>query len=151
MRTYKFVPAPLPYSFDALEPVIDGETVRIHYGQHYTGYINNLNVLLSGYPKYCGYTLEQLISSPLGSIPSDTAADIRFNAGGVYAHELYFAGLRPPSATGYINSDCALIHEIKRQYSTINDFLYEIKQAGMNIKGSGWVWLVWTGHSRVNG
>lgn len=35
--------APLPYAADALEPVIDAETMNIHYGRHHKGYVDNLN------------------------------------------------------------------------------------------------------------
>jgi hypothetical protein len=30
---------PLPYAYDALEPVIDSETLRLHHDKHYSGYV----------------------------------------------------------------------------------------------------------------
>jgi len=33
---------PLPYAFDALEPIIDAKTVEIHYTKHHATYLANL-------------------------------------------------------------------------------------------------------------
>ena len=41
-----FTLAPLPYDMNALEPVIDTQTVEIHYGKHHQGYVNKLNELI---------------------------------------------------------------------------------------------------------
>ena len=38
-----YTPAVLPYSFDALEPHIDAETMKLHYNKHYKGYVKKLN------------------------------------------------------------------------------------------------------------
>ena len=34
---------PLPYSYQALEPVIGAETLRIHHDIHHKAYVNGLN------------------------------------------------------------------------------------------------------------
>ena len=34
---------PLPYPYDALEPVISKETLTLHHDKHHLGYVNNLN------------------------------------------------------------------------------------------------------------
>ena len=38
-----FTQAPLPYSFQALEPIIDAMTMEIHYTKHAAAYVKNLN------------------------------------------------------------------------------------------------------------
>ena len=35
---------PLPYDYNALEPVISREIMEIHYTKHHATYVNNLNV-----------------------------------------------------------------------------------------------------------
>ncbi len=35
----------LPYSMDALNPVISTETIEFHYLKHHQAYVNNLNKL----------------------------------------------------------------------------------------------------------
>ena len=39
----KHVLPPLPYAYNALEPVIDAKTVELHYSKHNAGYIAGLN------------------------------------------------------------------------------------------------------------
>ena len=52
---------PLPYSYDALEPYIDAQTMEIHYTKHHQAYVNNLNDALKNYPQLQKKTLEELI------------------------------------------------------------------------------------------
>ena len=44
----KFELMALPYSENALEPVISKETIGFHHGKHLLTYVNNLNGLLEG-------------------------------------------------------------------------------------------------------
>ena len=57
-----FVLSPLPYAFTALEPVIDAQTVELHYTKHHQGYVNKLNELIAGTP-YEWKSLEEIIKS----------------------------------------------------------------------------------------
>ena len=41
--TYPFVNTPLPYAYNALEPYIDTETMRLHHDAHLGKYISDLN------------------------------------------------------------------------------------------------------------
>ena len=45
-RRLRYELPPLPYSYDALEPHIDAQTMQIHYGKHHQGYVNNLNAAI---------------------------------------------------------------------------------------------------------
>ena len=48
MNMSKFELIQLPYSANALEPVISQQTIEIHHGKHLAAYVNNLNSLLPG-------------------------------------------------------------------------------------------------------
>lgn len=37
----------LPYSFDALEPAIDKQTMELHWGKHHRTYTDNMNTALN--------------------------------------------------------------------------------------------------------
>ena len=56
---------PLPYTENALQPVITAKTIRFHYGKHHQGYVGNLNKLIAG-TEYSGLTLEEIIAVPKG-------------------------------------------------------------------------------------
>jgi Fe-Mn family superoxide dismutase len=43
IQTVPFSQTPLPYSFQALEPIIDATTMEIHYTKHASAYTKNLN------------------------------------------------------------------------------------------------------------
>jgi len=58
--TIHFTLSPLPYAEDALEPVISANTLRIHYGKHHQGYVDQLNKLVAGTP-LADLTLEEVV------------------------------------------------------------------------------------------
>lgn len=78
---------PLPYETNALELVIDAQTVEIHYGKHHQGYVNKLNELVAGTP-FEDKTLEEIITTAEGPI-FNNAAQIR-------NHTFYRNGLKAP-------------------------------------------------------
>ena len=47
------VPA-LPYDYNALEPHIDEQTMRIHHDKHHAAYVSKLNAALEGHPDHGG-------------------------------------------------------------------------------------------------
>lgn len=74
---------PLPFAYDALEPYIDAETMRLHHDKHHQTYVDKLNEL-SPEGK-----LEELIFSENQKIKN--------MAGGVYNHNLFWHFLDPKS------------------------------------------------------
>ena len=52
----------LDYSYEDLEPIIDSETVYIHYNKHYQNYLNNLNKLLQEENYDYRYSKEDLVN-----------------------------------------------------------------------------------------
>src|SRR5665647_686235 len=76
----------LPYSIDALEPVISKETLEYHYGKHHRAYVTNLNKLIIG-TEFENVSLEEIIMKSDGSIFN--------NAAQVYNHTFYWNCLAP--------------------------------------------------------
>lgn len=72
----------LPYTNNALEPVISQQTIDYHYGKHLQTYVNNLNNLVPG-TEFEGKDLVTIVATaPDGAIFN--------NAGQVLNHTLYF-------------------------------------------------------------
>ena len=78
----------LPYSLDALEPVISKQTLEFHYGKHLQAYVDNLNKLLPG-SGLEGLSLEEIVAKSSGAIFN--------NAGQVLNHNMYFSQFAPAS------------------------------------------------------
>ena len=73
---------PLPYGFDALEPVIDTTTMQIHHGKHHQAYVTNLNNAIAGKPDLENKSADELIRN-LSAVPEDVrpAVDATMAAG----------------------------------------------------------------------
>ncbi len=136
---YPFVNLPLPYSFSALEPYIDTETMRLHHDAHLAAYINNLNAALEKEPQLQRLTLEQLVNvAP--RLPGANGRAIQNNAGGVYNHRLYFDMLTP-HAGGEDQPIGELGTAIIRKWGNFPGFRAALRTAAMSVFGSGYAFL----------
>jgi len=135
---YPFKLQPLPYSYDALEPFIDAKTMEIHHSKHVQTYVDNLNKALENQPDYQSWPLERLLYN-LDKLPQEIQAPVRNNGGGVYNHNLYFNIMAPG---GKPLSNGPLKDGIERVWGSVDEFLKQLKAAGLSVFGSGWAWLV---------
>ena len=138
---YPYVNTPLPYAYDALEPFIDEKTMHLHHDRHLQTYIDNLNGLLRDCPALQCLPLEKLLTSPC-HIPASLAVPVRNNAGGVYNHRFFFAGMAPPSGAMVRGR---LYCEIDRQLGGLDRFKTLFKAQALEVFGSGYAWLVQEG------
>ena len=128
----KFEFMALPYAPDALEPVINKETIGFHHGKHLQAYVDNLNKLLSG-SEYEGMTLEEIVrKAPAGAVFN--------NAGQILNHEMYFTQFKPAGETAQ-EPEGALASQIEKQWGSLDAFKAEFEAKGVGLFGSGWVWL----------
>jgi Fe-Mn family superoxide dismutase len=130
--------APLPYAFEALEPVIDAQTMRIHHGRHHQGYVNNLNAAVKANPALQGKSLEALLADVASLSPA-----IRNNGGGHYNHTLFWKLMAPAGQGG--EPSAALAAQIRKDFGSLEAFKETFQAAGAQRFGSGWAWLIWTG------
>lgn len=78
----------LPYPYDALEPHIDEETMRIHHDKHHQAYVDKANGALEG-TEWADRDVEDVLTN-LDSLPADKQAAVRNNAGGHSNHTLFW-------------------------------------------------------------
>ena len=130
-----FTLAPLPYGYDALEPVIDTATMTTHHSKHHQAYVDNLNKAVAADPALAGMSLEQLVARA-GTLP----AAIRNNAGGHWNHTFFWETMAPAASVGAISP--ALASAINAQFGSMDAFKAAFKAAGTARFGSGWVWLI---------
>ena len=128
-----FTLPPLPYSFDALEPHIDAQTMQIHLDKHHQAYVDNLNKAIAGTPNE-GKSLEELVKSA-GSI----SPAVRNNGGGHWNHS-FFWEILGPGAGGKPSGD--LGSAIDTTFGSFEAFQEKFAAAGTTRFGSGWAWLI---------
>lgn len=125
----KFEQPKLPYSPDALAPVISQETIEFHFGKHEKGYINNLNSLIAD-TEFENMSLEDIIRKSDGALFN--------NASQAWNHFFYFFQFSPD---GKKVPDGKLSEKINETFSSFETFKEKVEQAGASLFGSGWVWL----------
>lgn len=129
---------PLPYGYDALEPHLDEQTMRIHHDKHHAAYVTNLNAALEGRPDLSVKRLEGLISS-LDSVDEAIRTAVRNNGGGHHNHTLYWEIMTPGGAK---EPQGMLAKAIQAAFGDVASFKEQFQKAGMGRFGSGWAWLV---------
>ena len=126
----KFSLIELPYSANALEPVISVQTIGFHHGKHLLTYVNNLNKLLED-SSLKGKSLEEVVVSAEGGVFN--------NAGQILNHNLYFTQFAAPRQGNKPVGKLAVT--IEKQFGSFDAFCKEFEQKGATLFGSGWVWL----------
>ncbi|MBX5475907.1 MAG: superoxide dismutase [Clostridia bacterium] len=133
-----FTLPPLPYDYNALEPHIDEQTMRIHHDKHHGTYVNNLNAALEGHPELQAKTIEELLAS-INSIPESIRTAVRNNGGGHANHTLFWEIMSP---NGGGQPTGALAKAIDEAFGSFDKFKEEFTKAATGRFGSGWAWLV---------
>jgi Fe-Mn family superoxide dismutase len=125
----------LPYAYDALEPYIDEQTMRIHHGKHHQAYTDNLNKALEG-TEFEGRDIEDLLGN-LDGLPDDKRAAVRNNGGGFYNHGIFWQTMRAGGGepTGELRD------AIDAKWGSFDAFKEAFTKAAVGQFGSGWAWL----------
>ncbi|EAC4142257.1 superoxide dismutase [Listeria monocytogenes] len=128
----------LPYTYDALEPNFDKETMEIHYTKHHNTYVTKLNEAVAGHPELASKSMEELVAN-LDSVPEDIRGAVRNHGGGHANHTLFWSILSPNGGgapTGNLKT------AIESEFGTFDEFKEKFNAAAAARFGSGWAWLV---------
>ncbi len=134
----KHVLPELPYAYDALEPVIDAQTMEIHHSKHHNAYVTNLNAALEKHPELFDKTLVELLSD-VDQLPADIKQAVINNGGGALNHELFWQVLAPVGTTELKGE---LKEAIDKAFGSFDEFVTKFSDAAKTRFGSGWAWLV---------
>jgi superoxide dismutase, Fe-Mn family len=129
---------PLPYDYNALEPHIDEQTMRIHHDKHHAAYVTNLNAALEKHPDLQQKSIEDLLKG-INSVPEDIRTAVRNNGGG-HANHTMFWEIMAPGKGGEPKG--ALGDAIKSSFGDFETFKKQFADAGVKRFGSGWAWLI---------
>ena len=126
---------PLGYSYDALEPHFDKETMEIHYSKHHQTYVNNLNAALKDH-ELATLSVDDLIQQ-MDKVPEDKKKAVRNQGGGHANHSFFWKNLKLGTALSG-----SLEEAIKSTFGSIDEFKSQFEKAATTVFGSGWAWLV---------
>ncbi len=127
----------LPYGYDALEPHIDEQTMRLHHGKHHAGYTSKLNAAVEG-SEYAGWSIDELLAK-LRDLPETIRTAVRNNGGGHANHSLFWQILSPSG--GGVPSG-SLAEAIDSAFGGHDSFKEQFANEAAGRFGSGWAWLV---------
>ena len=139
-----FTLPPLPYSYDALEPVIDHETMQIHHTKHHQTYIDKLNAGLESHPEYSDWSLKDLLTKK-AELPDSLQAVVRNHAWGHHNHSPFWTIMKAPSDNNLPTGEIAQV--INDTFWSFEAFKDKFSTTATNQFGSGWAWLVKSGES----
>ncbi len=128
----------LPYATDALEPVIDKETMELHHGKHHNTYVTNLNKAVEG-TEWADKSIEEVVAN-LDQVPEDIRTAVRNNGGGHLNHNLFWEEMQSPSDNNEIPADLA--EKLTEAFGSVDEFKEKFESAATGQFGSGWAWLV---------
>ena len=118
---------PLPYAYDALEPVIDSRTLELHHDKHHAGYVTKFNLALD--------KLIEARSKDDFSMIKHWSRETAFHGSGHILHSLYWKSMSPKPEKKSAN---ALVKAIKADFGGIKPLKKQFQAAAAAVEGSGW-------------
>lgn len=124
---------PLPYPYDALEPVISAATLKFHHDHHHKSYVDGLNkaeLALVDARRRNDFTFIKYWENELA-----------FNGSGHILHSIYWTIMAPEDCGGE-PGPCTM-KEIDKYFGSSGAFCDQFVNAAIKVEASGWGMLVW--------
>ncbi|NQW29809.1 MAG: superoxide dismutase [Ignavibacteria bacterium] len=123
----------LPYAYDALEPYIDAETMKLHHDKHHQGYVNGLNKAEA--------ELAKCRESKDYSLIQHWSRQLAFNGGGHWLHSMFWKTMAPNGKGGGGLPGGIVAEAIKDSFGDFDQFAAHFSAAAGAVEGSGWALL----------
>ena len=128
----EYVLPPLPYGFDALEPSIDAETMKLHHDKHHAAYVKGANEALA---KLADIREGKLDVAAL----SEWTEKLTFNLSGHLLHATFWAVMGPKGG----EPKGALAADIGKHFGSADKFKAHFSAAATQVQGNGWAVLAY--------
>lgn len=129
---------PLSYSYEALEPYIDAQTMNIHHTKHHQTYVGNINKAVEANDILKGKSIEELCAAA-SSLPPECATVVRNSGGGHWNHTFFWQCMAAPGSTNGPSDE--LKKKIDASFGSIDEMKNKFNAAAAGRFGSGWAWL----------
>ncbi len=127
----------LNYPYNALEPYVDEETMKIHHSKHHQAYLNKFNAALQKHPELFEKNVEEILSN-LEAVPEDIRTAVKNNGGGYLHHTLFWQMMKP----GGSEPSGDLLQAINDTFGSLQSFKEQFNNSALTLFGAGWTWLV---------
>ncbi|MFS0636783.1 superoxide dismutase [Mesobacillus foraminis] len=127
---------PLPYRYNALEPVISEEIMRLHHRKHHQSYVDGLNKAEKEMQK-------ARETGDFGLI-KHWEREAAFHGAGHYLHTIFW-NIMTPEGGGKPGGE--LRRAINGAFGSFEKFKKHFSEAAKNVEGVGWAILVWAPRS----
>ncbi|MBT2755623.1 superoxide dismutase [Mesobacillus foraminis] len=128
---------PLPYRYNALEPVISEEIMRLHHRKHHQSYVDGLNKAEKEMQK-------ARETGDFGLI-KHWEREAAFHGAGHYLHTIFWNIMTPEGGGKPVGE---LRRSINVAFGSFEKFKKHFSEAAKNVEGVGWAILVWAPRSR---
>ncbi|WP_260445610.1 superoxide dismutase [Metabacillus elymi] len=128
---------PLPYNYDALEPYIHQEIMRLHHDKHHKSYVDGLNKAEK--------EMQKARTSNNFDLIKHWEREAAFHGAGHYLHTIFWTIMSP---NGGGKPSGMLMREINQSFGSFEKFKAHFTEAANNVEGVGWAILVWSPRSR---
>ncbi|HEX8296669.1 MAG TPA: superoxide dismutase [Chthoniobacteraceae bacterium] len=129
---------PLGYDYDALEPFIDAETMKLHHDKHHAAYVAKLNEAIAKAPGWEKRSIEDILAK-LPEAPEEVRSALRNHGGGHANHSLFWQTLKK-NENGKPAGELA--KAIDQSFGSLEKFQEKLIASATGIFGSGWAWLL---------
>jgi len=122
---------PLPYAYEALEPLYDEKTLRIHHDKHHAAYVKGLNEALQ--------KLEAARNANDYSAIQSLSLQLAFHGSGHFLHTLFWHSMSPNKP----QMPASLAKAMSESFGSEQNGRSQFAAATKAVEGSGWGILVY--------
>jgi len=123
---------PLPYAYDALQPFLSAETLRLHHDIHHAGYVKGL--------KAAEDKVKAAQASGDFSAIGALCNELAFHYSGHLLHSIYWVSVSP---NGGGQPEGELADWVRDDFGSFDTFKAQFLAATNAVQGSGWGILAW--------
>jgi len=124
---------PLPYPYNALEPVISSTTLRFHHDHHHKSYVEGLNK--------AEIKLAEARQKKDFELIKHWERELAFHGSGHILHSIYWTIMAPIGSGGQPGSLTQNL--IISYFGNLPVFQEQFTNAAIKVEASGWAILVW--------
>lgn len=123
----------LPYAYEALEPFIDAETMKLHHTKHHQAYINGLIKAEE--------ELQKARETGDFALVQHWSKQAAFHGGGHFLHSMFWKVMAPKAKGGGSDPSGNMANMIRENFGSLDAFKKQFSATAVAVEGSGWALL----------